>query len=243
MARPGTVHAALRHDAWGRPPWDLPTPDEVGAAYRVSKARGVKVPRYVHRDLCRDPLFEFPPLDKGLDETFTDEDLAILREKLPQYRVKGPGVYAVCEGQHGLSGDKSRLIESRHGVHSVEEAAAQCDGIPGCTHFSVTVGPSSWKSSPDKVKLGVGELYRADFCKGPTVTTDTLPGSFSFAGIRKPESYLLPGPATPFRSSRLQDGPLKVATAAPVPLPMFSAAISGSDAARRPRAARLAEFL
>lgn len=143
---------------------------------------------------------------RSYDKTvWTPKDVEELRAKLPKYRIKGPGSRAICWGQSRLDGPRLRLIQTKRGVRTVEQAAAICDRMEGCTHFWITVGPD-YPSVKDWV---TGVPYRAEFCRGPMVTVLNDLNSHSFVGIKKTwaREHALspkPNPAIPAREGPLE---------------------------------------
>ncbi|CAE7226437.1 unnamed protein product [Symbiodinium sp. KB8] len=150
--------------------------------------------------------FGIRPEDK---EVWTPKDVEELKRRLPAYNIKGPGVRAICWGQGELVGARLRLIKRQRGVHSVEEAAQICDDLEGCTHFSIRVGPDF--PMTEDIDLDKGIPYRAEFCRGPMVTTVDFPRTHSFVGIKKYAAREgdLPPPENNEPPIPLVDGPLE----------------------------------
>lgn len=154
-------------------------------------------------------------LHPGMDvATWEPREVDHLKNKLPQYLIVGPGKYAVCHGQSGLFGAQSRLIREEEKVFTVEEAAHICDQIPECSHFSINAGPD-W---PHLYKPPWGIPFRAFFCKGPLVSTLSVPGVNSFVGVKRSINADLP-PVDGGDVGLREDGPL-VASCGPHPLLM-----------------------
>mmetsp|Transcript_33455 Transcript_33455/g.106052 ORF Transcript_33455/g.106052 Transcript_33455/m.106052 type:complete len:269 (-) Transcript_33455:32-838(-) len=207
------------------PAWAAPTPYDV---YRVQQELGrTSTPRGVlpaaaagttpgsreERLLAADRK-DFWPLGVHDNEpvVWTGDDVARLRERLPAYDIRGPGMYAICDGESGLFGAQSRLLDVRRDVAHVEDAAHMCDVLPGCTHFSVTVGPDypfGWEPRQ-------GMPFRADFCGGPKVTIAEVKHMNTFVGIKRTAASTTP-PAEPEAEGRdLPDGAIRVSASLPV---------------------------
>jgi len=150
------------------------------------------------------------------------EDVAKLKERLPSYDVRGPGKYAICHGESGLFGAHSRLLATRRRVYSVEDAARMCDEWPGCTHFSVTVGPD--------YPMGWEPLhwlpFRADLCGGQKISIANIEGVNAFVGIKRTKQLLPPAEA-PEAGEGMPDGPIELSQMpsllAPVGVPIVLA--------------------
>jgi len=130
-------------------------------------------------------------------------DIAKVKDSLPMWEVYGPGKYAICTGQSGLTGANDRLIGQRENVFSLQEAALWCDSTPGCTHVSITMGPD-WPFMPQPRQ---GYPFRADFCKGPKVSIDNVKGLNTFVLVRKGATGDLPPPDPP-EAREFPDGPI-----------------------------------
>uniref|UniRef100_A0A7S4V4P1 Uncharacterized protein n=1 Tax=Alexandrium monilatum TaxID=311494 RepID=A0A7S4V4P1_9DINO len=158
----------------------------------------------------------FWPLGVGENEPvkWTGEDVARLRDSLPGYDIQGPGVVAVCSGESGLFGRHSRLLDVRRPVFRVEEAARMCDEMPGCTHFSVTVGPDYPMGYEPRHWLPL----RADLCKGPLITVKENEGVNSFVGVRRRSAAHAPPARAAQDGEAFPDGPIENAQLPPAPL-------------------------
>lgn len=182
------------------------------------------------------PSWHLPTLAHHGPVYWTDDEVAEVQDSLPQYVIKGPGKYVICDGESGLFGANSRLITSHGGMRSVQQAAQLCDGTPGCTHFSVSVGPPK---QPDAAATGPlagesccseeasgwrqrqGAPLRVDLCKGPLVTVADVEGLSTFAGIKRSvlgDDGPPPGPRPPEESlpsaEGMDDGPIELHEAA-----------------------------
>ena len=169
------------------PQWDAPNGME---RKRLQEAflGGDGVPAQVRRSFAQHRLGQGPlpqPASPPPDKPPTMEQIVMAQEAYPQYDIRGPGKYLIAAGQSGLYGAKQRLIATRLGVWSIEEAASACDHTPGCTQFSVTVGPSdepvpweTWKAMPGRVLLLGGSMASVDDVEGEL-------GKYAFVGIRR----------------------------------------------------------
>lgn len=117
--------------------------------------------------------------------TWSKKDVARMRVLLPDYKIYGPGKVAICHGQSGLFGAKSRRISKQIGVHSVQEAAQMCDAYANCTHFSVTVGPDHILG---RERRGA-KPFTAEFCKGPLISMQDVDVYNTFTGLNMPRLY------------------------------------------------------
>jgi len=196
------------------PAWDVPTIDEIRCKVLhdcspVPNGGGGGKARAKELEEDLDP--DGPPgwplgIKTGEKSRFYADDVAEIVKRLPQYKIKGPGLRAVCYGQGGLWGSKSRLITVKTPVFSVDQAAKLCDGMEECTHFTVMVGPD-YPSGPSTK----GIPYRAEFCKGGKVSVVPFQGTHSFVGIKKDMGREVPYPPPETNDDRLpgiQDGPI-----------------------------------
>mmetsp|Transcript_47556 Transcript_47556/g.111211 ORF Transcript_47556/g.111211 Transcript_47556/m.111211 type:complete len:320 (+) Transcript_47556:40-999(+) len=213
------------------PPWQFPSVEEVrcklgyGCAgpgpYKTAAQQAEDALEQKARELAaKEAMQEFdadgkptgPPawpfgVQSDDKEIWTPKDVEELKGRLPDYKIKGPGVRAICWGQGELVGKRLRFIKYKRGVRTVEEAAHICDDMEDCTHFSIMVGPDY----PSTHDWPTGIPYRAEFCRGPMVTTVDFPHTHSFVGIKKyaAREHDLPPPENNEPPLPLPDGPLE----------------------------------
>jgi len=120
------------------------------------------------------------------DKPPSAKTLETARSAMPAYRLRR-GVFADCGGDpRGFHGKPSgNLLGVKRGVHDLAEASQWCDATPGCTHFSIMVGPKDgvW---PFWERLA-GMPGRLDLCSGTTMSTRRVPEPLSryhFVGFK-----------------------------------------------------------
>jgi len=183
------------------PQWGAPNGERRPKAFRVEDAGRAFLWNALGVPADRIPRKDVPP---------TQAQILAAQQAYPHYDIQGPGKYLIAGGQSGLHGDKRRLMAVRYGVYSIEEAASACDHTPGCTQFSVTVGPydkampwETWQAYPGRALL----------LRGPMASSDAVQGEvakYAFIGLRRGKAaespYDLDPGVGPFPSGA--EGPL-----------------------------------
>ncbi|CAK0853424.1 unnamed protein product [Prorocentrum cordatum] len=176
------------------PPWRVPTPRDV----------------YCRSHTCGNN----PSLSSVIAQQAKAPDprewVEKIRASLPNYSIQGPGAVADCgdnaEQHPYLESTEDRLLARRPGVASVEEAARECDAMPGCTHFTVTVAPV-WPYVSESELRAV--TPGANLCRGRDVKVQRFEHSNTFVGIKRNPARSPPAdPATSDEGEGQLDGPM-----------------------------------
>jgi len=91
-----------------------------------------------------------------------------------------------------------------------------CDELPGCTHFSVTVGPDYPMGYEPRQFMP----FRAELCGGPKISLQKVEGVNSFVGIRRRHARLIPPAEAAQDGEGMPDGPIEMSQLPPLPPPL-----------------------